>query len=177
MQSNNIRSDDDQRMPNMTLSMAIDVDPEISTYSLSETFLSASGNAVHHSLSPLSEHNFQLPELERASAEQFQDVRQHITQLEGGQSSQSAARSEFSWLNSEENGTNSTFNVNDFDRLIREREQEDFEEANLPGIRAAEYRATLRQNSVLTVNDEAEMPNESISLARAPIEDVDPSIN
>lgn len=59
----------------MTLSIAIDVDPEISTCSLSETFLSDSGNTVHHSLSPFSEHNFQLTELERASAEQFQDTR------------------------------------------------------------------------------------------------------
>ncbi|MDR5612594.1 MAG: hypothetical protein RAM36_06240 [Arsenophonus sp.] len=61
--------------------------------------------------------------------------------------------------------------------MLAQREQEDFEEANLPAIRAAEYRATLRENSALTVNDEAEMPNESISLVRAPIEDYDPSIN
>ncbi|WP_147392344.1 hypothetical protein [Arsenophonus endosymbiont of Aleurodicus floccissimus] len=101
----------------------------------------------------------------------------YIEQLERARASQPAAGSEFLSLNTEENSTNSTLNVDDFDRLLAQSEQEDFEEANLPVIRAAEYRATLRENSVLTVNDEAEMPNESISLVRAPIEDDDPSIN
>uniref|UniRef100_A0A3B0M3Y2 Uncharacterized protein n=1 Tax=Arsenophonus endosymbiont of Trialeurodes vaporariorum TaxID=235567 RepID=A0A3B0M3Y2_9GAMM len=65
--------------------------------------------------------------------------------------------------------------------MIREREQEYFDEANLLTIIAAEARARSRQTPVANVNDEAEMLNESstesISLARAPTENDDPSIN
>lgn len=61
--------------------------------------------------------------------------------------------------------------------MLAQSEQEDFEEANLPAIRAAEDRARSRETSVATANDEAEISNESISLVRSPIEDDDPSIN
>ncbi|MDR5618068.1 hypothetical protein [Arsenophonus sp.] len=174
MQCTKIRSEDEQLVPNMTLNMTIDIAPGISFYQRSNMSFNLDGNIR---LSPLSNPNFDLAEEVECFEETFCDLRPYIEQLERARASQPAAGSEFLSLNSEENSTNSTLNVDEFDRLLAQREQEDFEEANLPAIRAAEYRATLRENSALTVNDEAEMPNESISLVRAPIEDDDPSIN
>lgn len=173
MQCTKIRSEDEQLVPNMTLNMAIDIAPGISLYQRSNMSFNSAGNIR---LSPLSNANFDLAEEVECFEEAFCDLGSYIEQLERARASQPAG-SEFLSLNSEENSTNSTLNVDEFDRLLAQREQEDFEEANLPAIRAAEYRATLRENSALTVNDEAEMPNESISLVRAPIEDDDPSIN
>ncbi|RXK34084.1 hypothetical protein BBD39_06395 [Arsenophonus endosymbiont of Bemisia tabaci Asia II 3] len=164
MQCTKIRSEDEQPMPNTTLNMTIDIAPGISLYQRSNMSFNLDGNIR---LSPLSNPNFDLAEEVECFEETFCDLGPYIEQLERARASQPAAGSEFLSLNSEENSTNSTLNVDEFDRLLAQREREDFEEANLPAIRAAEYRVTLREKSALTVNDEAEMPNESISLVRA----------
>ncbi|WGL97106.1 hypothetical protein QE177_07600 [Arsenophonus sp. aPb] len=141
MQCTNIRSEDDQRVPNMTLNMTVGVDPNISLYSPPETFLDLGRNIANYSASSFSESNDELPELESASREQFQDLSQYINQLERERAAQPAAEGEFSALDSEENNTNSTLNIEDFDRLLAQREQEDFYDANIDDIRAAEGRA------------------------------------
>ncbi|WP_339053212.1 hypothetical protein [Arsenophonus endosymbiont of Crataerina pallida] len=174
MQCTKIRSEDEQLVPNMTLNMTIDIAPGISLYQRSNMSFNLDCNIR---LSPLSNPNFDLAEEVECFEETFCDLSPYIEQLERARASQPAAGSEFLSLNSEENSTNSTLNVDEFDRLLAQSEQEDFEEANLPAIRAAEARARSRETSVATANDEAEISNESISLVRVLIEDDDPSIN
>ncbi|HGJ5856216.1 hypothetical protein QE197_09210 [Arsenophonus nasoniae] len=140
MQCTNISSEDVQLVPNMALNMTECVDPNISLYTQSETF-NIERNIVNYGVSSLSELNYGLPELERASSEQIRDLREYINQLDRGQVAQPVAENELSPLHAEENGINSTLNVEVFNRLLAQREQEDFYDSNIDNIRAAERRA------------------------------------
>ena len=146
MQCTNIRSENEQRVPNMALDMTVDVDSE----PWPETLLDTGRNIANYSASSFSQANDELPGLESASYEQFQDLSQYINQLERERAAQPVAEVELSPLHAEENSTNFTLNVEDFDRLLAQREQEDFYDSNIDNIRAAEGRAV--ENEELIIN-------------------------
>lgn len=93
MQCTNISSEDVQLVPNMALNMTECVDPNISLYTQSETF-NIERNIVNYGVSSLSELNYGLPELERASSEQIRDLREYINQLDREQVAQPVAENE-----------------------------------------------------------------------------------
>ncbi|WGO84778.1 hypothetical protein [Arsenophonus apicola] len=164
MQCINIRSEDEQRVPNMTLNMTVGVDANISLYSPPETFLDLGRNIANYNASSFSESNDELPELESASREQFQDLSQYINQLERERAAQSVAEVELPALDTEENSTNFTLNVEDADRELLQREQQDFYDANIANVRAAEARAAearpVEHEEVITNRDPAPVDNE-----------------
>lgn len=160
MQCTNIRAADEQLVPNMNLNMTVELDPE----PLPETFLDPGRNIANYSASSFSEPNDELAGLESVSREQFQDLSQYINQLERERATQPVAEDELSPLHAEENGLNSTLNVEDFDRLLAQNRQRDFYEANIDNIRAAERRAAearpVEREEFITNRDRAPVDDE-----------------